>query len=106
MPGETLVEVLFDAIAFGTNEILTSKLIAAVIPSLAGAFAGAWAAKRIAENAKLRDELRKEIRNANAAVAMLYGLANSHLGLKRQHVKKLLDTFNEELGRFTLVWNA
>lgn len=105
MFGDIFVE-LFDGIGFWTREVFTSSLIAAIIPSLAGAFAGAWAAKRIAETTKLRDELRKEIRNANAAVAMLYGLANSHLGLKRQHIKKMRDTYNEERGRFFLHWNA
>ena len=85
---------------------LTSNVLTSLMSSLAGAFAGAWTAKRIAESSKLREELLKEIRNTNAAVAMLYGIANAHLGMKRQHIKRLRDTYDEERKNLNLFLDA
>lgn len=64
--------------------------------SLAGAFAGAWGAQRIAERGKHRSELKQEIASTNAAIAVCFGIANSFLGLKKQHVKALKETFDKE----------
>ena len=78
------------------KSLAESNFITALVGSLAGAFGGAWAAQRIAERSKRRDELLREVRNANAAATMLYGIANSHLGLKEQHLQKLRDVFLEQ----------
>lgn len=83
-----------------------SNFITALVGSLAGAFGGAWAAQRIAERTKLREELLREIRNTNAASSMLYGIANSHLGLKSQHVQALRDRYLEEATRLELFLKA
>lgn len=55
-----------------------------------------------AERSKIRDELVREIRNTNAATSMLYGIANAHLGLKKQFVKPLYDAYTEEQRRHSL----
>jgi hypothetical protein len=61
--------------------------------AMAGAFAGAWGAQYIAERSKYRDELIKEIRNINAASVVAFGICNSLLSLKKQHVKALKENF-------------
>lgn len=88
--------ILFDSFSAGTKELLNSNFITSLVGALAGAFGGAWAAQRIAERSKLRDELLKEIRNTNAAAMMAYGIANTYLGLKEQHVQGLRERFLEQ----------
>jgi gas vesicle protein len=79
--------------------LLDSNFVSAAIGSLAGAVGGAWAAQRIAEQAKRRDDILREIRNTNAAMALTVSITNTFLGIKRQHVKKLYDEFNETKSR-------
>lgn len=86
--------------------VLESNFVTALVGSVAGAFGGAWAAQRIAERSKLRAELLNEIQQANAAASMAYGVANAHLGLKRQFVKGLREDYLEEQKRFGLFQEA
>ena len=83
-----------------------SNLVTALLGSLAGAFGGAWAAQRIANKNKLRDDLLKEIRNTNAAAMMLYGIANSHLGMKSEHIQSMRDKYEEEQTKLDLFLKA
>lgn len=73
-----------------------SVFFTAIAGSLAGAFAGAYGAQRIAEKGKNRDELLKEIRNTNAAIMVVFGVCNSLLSVKKQHVKSLKETFESQ----------
>lgn len=68
----------------------------AIVGSLAGAFAGAYGAQRIIERAKLREDLIKEIRNSNATIMISFAVCNSILGLKKQHVKRIKETFDKQ----------
>jgi hypothetical protein len=68
----------------------------AIAGSLAGAFAGAYGAQRIAERSKNRDELLKEIRNTNATISLAFGICNSLLAMKKQHVKSLKENFEAQ----------
>lgn len=102
----SILAAVLDGLNYWIKPFFTSTLIAAIAPSLAGALAGAWIAKRIAERSKLREELLKEIRNTNAASAMLYGIANTHIAMKRQHIKRLKDAFIEEKERLDLFLQA
>jgi hypothetical protein len=95
---EQLLSVL-QHVSGSFKALSNSNFITAVVGSLAGAFGGAWAAQRIAERSKLREELVKEIRNTNAAASMLHGIANAHLGLKKQLVKPMYDAYSEEQSR-------
>ncbi len=109
--GATMVEWLNHLVSWhdffaGARTLAESNFITALVGSLAGAFGGAWAAQRIAERTKLREELLKEIRDTNAASTMLYGIANSHLGLKKQHVQSLRDKYLEEKSRLELFFKA
>jgi hypothetical protein len=70
-----------------------SVFFTAIAGSLAGAFAGAWAAQRIAERGKYRDQLLKEIRDTNAATTIAFGICNSLLSVKKQHVKALMENY-------------
>jgi hypothetical protein len=81
-----------DPSAFDWTKFANDFSIAAV-GALAGAFAGAMGAQRIAERSKVRDELLKEVRNVNAAVTMAYGITDTSINFKRQHMKPVYDRF-------------
>lgn len=68
--------------------------------SLAGAFAGAVAAQRIAEKGKFREELVKEFHNTNAVISLTAAAASLAMALKKQHVKALKDSYDDDLKRF------
>ena len=70
-----------------------------LVGALAGAYFGARSAQRVAERGKVRDELTKEIRNVNAAIALSFGIANSMLALKKQHVAALKNDYDTERQR-------
>lgn len=61
--------------------------------ALAGAFAGAMAAQRIGDRAKQRDILLREIRSTNAAIIVSFTVCNAGLGLKKQFVKEIYETY-------------
>jgi hypothetical protein len=79
---------------------LNSMLMRSLLVAFFGALFGAYTAKRIADRTKLKDELLKEIRNLNAGSVIAHSIANAHLGLKRQHVKGLYDTFHAKRNEF------
>jgi len=79
-----------------TKNLANSAFTTSLIGSLAGAFAGAVAAQQIAERGKHREELLREIRNTNAAIAIAFGICNSLLALKKQHVKDLKTRFDAQ----------
>lgn len=81
---------------YDTKDFLNSTFFTAIAGSLAGAFAGAYGAQRIAERGKNREELLKEIHNTNAAIMVAFGICNSLLSLKKQHVKSLKETFDAQ----------
>ncbi|MDI2594356.1 hypothetical protein POF45_23400 [Pseudomonas sp. 681] len=64
--------------------------------SLAGAFAGAIAAQRIVEKGKFREELVKEFHHTNAAISLATAAACVALALKKQHIKALKNSYDED----------
>jgi hypothetical protein len=87
------------------NEIagfFNSVFFTAIAGSFAGAGAGAWIAQRIAERKKERDELILEMRNTNAASTVSFAICNSLIGFKKQFVKSLYDSFNNEKTAFQI----
>jgi hypothetical protein len=88
------------------TDLANSNFITSLVGSLAGAFGGAWAAQRIAERSKVREDLLREVRAASAGASLLYGIANAHLGLKRQFVKALWDNYVERKKEFLLYQQA
>lgn len=68
--------------------------------SLAGAFAGAIAAQRIAEKSKFREELVKEFQHTNAVISLATATACLALALKKQHVKALKNSYDDEQKNF------
>lgn len=82
--------VCWEAIKSFANSAFVTSLLGA----LAGAFAGATAAQRIAELSKHREELLREMRNTNAAIALAFGVCNTFLSLKKQHVKSLKENYD------------
>lgn len=68
--------------------------------SLAGAFAGAIAAQRIAEKGKFREELVKEFQHTNAVISLATATACLALALKKQHVKALKNSYDDDLRNF------
>lgn len=84
----------------GNNKFINSNFVTAILGSLAGAFAGAYGAQRIAERAKFRDQLLKEMRVTNTVITLSFGIANSLLALKKQHVMPLIKDFDTEKAAF------
>ncbi|MFA5592685.1 MAG: hypothetical protein WC989_05175 [Micavibrio sp.] len=64
--------------------------------SITGAFAGAYGAQIIVERGKLREQWLNEIRNVNAASMIAFGICNSLLSLKKQHVKALKENHDRD----------
>jgi hypothetical protein len=52
--------------------------------------------QRIVARGKERDELLAEIRNTNAATVVALGMCNTFLAIKKQHVKRLKETFDKQ----------
>lgn len=71
----------------------------AFITSLAGAFAGAYGAQRIALKSKIRDEVIKEIKEANSGIMLALTITNLGVALKKQHVRRLKNSYDEDLRR-------
>ncbi|KAF0165121.1 MAG: Uncharacterized protein FD157_1473 [Rhodocyclaceae bacterium] len=78
------------------KEFFNSVFFTAIAGSLAGAFAGAYGAQRIAERAKIRDQLLKEIRDTNTAMMVAFGICNSLITIKKQHLKALKENFETQ----------
>ena len=84
---DTLWEIL--------NSEFVKSLSGSALGALAGAGAGAWAAQYIAERVKVRDEALKELRSNNAAITLIFSVANAYINLKSQHVQRLWQKFQE-----------
>lgn len=78
-----------------TKSFFNSVFVTAILGSLAGALGGAVAAQRIADKTRNKDELLKEIRATNAATMVAFGVCNSVLLAKKQHIVALRETFNQ-----------
>lgn len=78
------------------DDFLNSAFISAFLSALAGAGLGVWAAQRIAERAAKRSELLSVLKQANALIVLAYTVANNTLGLKKQYVLNLTDTYAAE----------
>ena len=77
------------------KHFFNSIFFTAIAGSFAGAFAGAVAAQRIANKTRNKDELLKEIRATNAATMIAFGVCNSILLAKKQHIVALRESFNQ-----------
>lgn len=81
-------------------EVLNSSFSTSLVGSLAGAFGGAYAAQKIADRAKLKDQILSELRHLNAAVAISFGVTNTALMAKGQHILPLFDEYVAEIERY------
>lgn len=90
--------VLIDIAALwrSSKDFLNSNFFTAIAGACAGAFAGAYGAQRIVARGKEREELLAEIRNTNAATVVALGICNTFLAIKKQHVKRLKETFDKQ----------
>ena len=79
-----------------SNDFLNSHFFTAIAGACAGAFAGAYGAQRIVARGNEREELLAEIRNTNAATVVALGICNTFLSIKKQHVKRLKETFDKQ----------
>lgn len=77
------------------KDFFNSVFFTAIAGSLAGAFAGAVAAQRIADKTRNKDELLKELRATNAAIMTAFGICNTILSAKKQHISSLREAFNQ-----------
>lgn len=81
------------------SEALNSSFSTSLVGALAGAFAGAYAAQKVADRAKVKDQLTTELRHINAAVSIAFGVTNTALMAKSQHIKPLHDKYVSEVHR-------
>ena len=94
----------FDSVLFAwlaahwpdVKNFFNSGFFTAIAGSLAGAFFGAYAAQKVAENSKRRDELLKEMRLTNAAIMVSFGICNTLLSAKKQHIRALKESFDTQ----------
>jgi hypothetical protein len=91
-----------EVIAAWLESFFTSAAFTALASSVAGAFFGAYGAQRISDRDKFRQRLQKEIRDTNAATNISFGICNSLLALKGQHIKSLSETFHAHKAEFLL----
>ena len=77
------------------NSEFAKSLSGSAMGALAGAAAGAWAAQYIAERVKVRDEVLRELRSTNAAVTLVFSVANAYLNLKTQHTQGMWEKFQQ-----------
>lgn len=82
-----------------TKDLANSAFGTSLVGALAGAFAGAIAAQRIAEKGKFREELAKEFHHTNAALALGMAVSAVALALKKQFVKDLMSSYEEDQRR-------
>jgi hypothetical protein len=75
---------------------LNTVFFSSIVGAAAGAYAGAYGAQRIAERTKYREQLLKELRDTNAATNLTFGICNSLLAMKRQHIKALKENFDTQ----------
>ncbi|MCA3133853.1 MAG: hypothetical protein ING70_16565 [Rhodocyclaceae bacterium] len=78
---------------------LNSSFTTSLVGALAGAFAGAYAAQKVANRSKVKDQLTSELRHINAAVSISFGVTNTALMAKGQHIKPLRDKYLSEVNR-------
>ena len=81
------------------GQFANSSFATSLVGAIAGAFAGAYVAQRVAERAKLRYELALEVRHVNAALGLAFGIANSAIATKSQHVLPLKQAYEDEKRR-------
>jgi hypothetical protein len=79
-----------------TKDLVNSVFVISAFGSAAGAAAGAIAAQRIAENATLSSQRLREIRAINAALAHVYSVTNTAIGVKKQMTNPLLQNYQNQ----------
>lgn len=79
---------------------LNSNFITSLVGAGAGAWAGAYAAQKIAARSNQRNELLNEIRATIAGFNLAVMIFNVCFGLKKQHVKKLKEAYDEKKNEY------
>ena len=78
------------------DSVFFIALVSSLAGAFAGTFAGARAAQRMADKTRNRDELLKEIRTTNAAATLAFAICSTLLSAKKQHIKSLKETFDQD----------
>lgn len=89
-----------DSIFISVWKFMNSSFFLTIVGTFFAAFAGAYGAQKISEKNKNREYCLKEIRNTNAANMVSFGICNSSLSLKSQHVKPLKENYDEQVISF------
>jgi hypothetical protein len=87
---------LFDMYWPSIEKFFDSGFFTAIVGSFAAAYAGARAAQLIAEKTRNKDEVLREIRVTNATTMVAFGICNTLLSAKKQHIKSLKDQFDAQ----------
>jgi len=92
----TKIHPLFDAYWPSVEKFFDSGFFTAIVGTFIAAYAGARAAQLIAEKTRNRDELLRELRVTNATTMVAFGICNTLLSAKKQHIKTLKDQFDQQ----------
>jgi hypothetical protein len=87
---------LFDAYWPDAEKFFDSAFSTAIVGAFLAAFAGARAAQLIAEKTRNKEELLREMRVTNATTMVAFGICNTLLSAKKQHIKSLKVQFDEQ----------
>jgi hypothetical protein len=68
-----------------------------VISTFIAAFAGTWGAQLLAERMASRRLLLSEIRATNAALGLVFTIANTYITTKKQHIQKLVQDYDAQV---------
>lgn len=74
-----------------------SPISIAVISTFIAAFAGTWGAQLLAERTANRRALLSEIRATNAALGLVFTIANTYITTKRQHIRGLVQDYEKQV---------
>lgn len=84
----------FDLLA-NLSRTVDWRMAAPIVGSLAAAFFGAYTAQRIIERRETRQNLSKEIRSTSAATTLSIHIANTFIAMKKQHIKRLHESYHQ-----------
>lgn len=71
-----------------------------MLGSLAGALAGAYGAAWIVERQSIKKSIVDEVRSTNAAISLTVFILNSSLMMKRQHIRNMVQKYNNHKNIF------
>ncbi len=77
--------------------IAGSPISIGVVSTFIAAFAGTWGAQLLAERKADRKALLSELRGTNAALGLVFTIANAYITVKKQHIRPLVEDYEAQV---------